>query len=56
MVTHDPMPRASSPATWSAMSATSGEITTVSAPVLSYLDSAGIWLAYRLARARRQDR
>ena len=34
-VTHEPMPRASRPATWSAIRATSGEITTVSAPVLS---------------------
>ena len=42
-VTHEPIPRASNPATWSAMSATSGEITTVSAPILSYRDSAGIW-------------
>ena len=35
MVTHEPMPRASRPLTWSAMRATSGEITTVRAPVLS---------------------
>ena len=35
MVTQQPIPRASSPATWSAISATSGEITTVSEPVLS---------------------
>ena len=35
IVTQQPIPRASSPATWSAMSATRGEITTVSAAVLS---------------------
>ena len=34
---------ASSPATWSAIKATSGEMTTVSAPVLSKRESAGIW-------------
>ena len=34
-VTQEPMPRASRPAAWSAISATSGEITTVRAPVLS---------------------
>ena len=33
-VTQHSIPRPSSPATWSAISATRGEITTVSAPVL----------------------
>ena len=42
-VTHETMPCFSSPATWSAISATSGEMTTVTAPVLWYRDSAGIW-------------
>ena len=42
-VTQLPIPRASSPATWSDISATNGEITTVSAPVLSYRDRAGTW-------------
>ncbi len=36
------IPRASSPATWSAMSATNGEMTTVNAPVFSYRERAGI--------------
>ena len=35
MVVQQPILRCSSPATWSAISATSGEMTTVSAPVLS---------------------
>ena len=35
IATHEPIPRASSPVTWSAINATNGEITTVSAPVLS---------------------
>ena len=43
IVTQATMPCASSPATWSAIKATSGEMTTVTAPVLSYRDSAGIW-------------
>ena len=35
-------PRASRPATWSAINATNGEMTTVNAPVFSYRDRAGI--------------
>ena len=35
-------PRASRPATWSAINATNGEMTTVNAPVFSYRDKAGI--------------
>ena len=43
IATQDEIPCLRSPSTWSAMSATSGEITTVSAPVFSYFESAGSW-------------
>ena len=43
IVMQETMPCASSPATWSAIRATNGEMTTVTAPVLSYRDRAGIW-------------
>ena len=42
-VTQHSIPCLSSPVTWSAISATRGEITTVSAPVLSKREIAGIW-------------
>ncbi|TLD45436.1 MAG: hypothetical protein FAZ92_02290 [Accumulibacter sp.] len=43
MATQASMPRLRKPATWSAISATSGEITTLSAPIRVKRDSAGIW-------------
>ena len=42
IVTAEEIPARARPCTWSAMSATSGDITTVSAPVLSNRESAGI--------------
>ena len=43
IVTAEAIPARASPCTWSAISATRGEITTVNAPVLSNRESAGIW-------------
>ena len=51
---HELMPCASKPATWSAIKATSGEITTVKAPVFLVPGQGRDLIAERLASARRQ--